>query len=198
MSMTGQEAQPMKKSARFPLPYRIWIITSGAVFAAAMGLELFFSETGYGFLYDNELLLVCFVSFAVLLIGLTVWLCRRVLKRDAIKVLVSVACGLLAYHCLWGYGFATRGSYRVHTSPGGTNRVVLVHSPNYPLGLIRAYPMRNRWIYEEADNGYVRGDFWHADGEYVVAWPSERQAVVTTLRESTDPDELSKITVDFE
>jgi len=87
----------MPMTTRFPLHFRIWVIASGAVFAAAMGLQLFFSWTNYG----DALLLISIISLPSLHIGLTVWLRRCVLKRKAIKALVSVACYLLTIYGIW-------------------------------------------------------------------------------------------------
>ena len=81
----------MKQSARFPLPYRIWIGASGGVFAVTLGLPLFLSRTGYGFL-NGYLLWVCLISFISLLVSLTVLLCHRVFKRVWAKVIASILC----------------------------------------------------------------------------------------------------------
>jgi len=180
----------MKKSVRFPLHFRIWLIASGAVFAVSIGLQLFFSRMNYGFIYNNALLLVCYVSFGVLLTGLTVWLCRRVLKRQAMQVLVWVAFALILYYLVW-LGCASMKQYLVHISPGGTNRVAVI---NIPPGSIYAYPMLNSWIYRRVANGCVRGA-----SEYTVEWPTEKQAVVTAISWlPDDQNESTRIIVDFE
>ena len=91
----------MQKSARFPLLFRIWVIASGAVFTVAIGLQLFFSRTDYGFLYNEALLYTCLISCVSLLISLTVWLRRYVLKLRALKALVSVACVFFSFVGTW-------------------------------------------------------------------------------------------------
>jgi hypothetical protein len=189
---------------------RVWLIASGAVFAISMGLLVFFDMTDYGFLYNGALLWVCYVSFIVLLMGLAVWLCGRLQKRKVRKALASVACALLilvwSYLCLAfvlieghtgttstdaGSILANRDRW-VHTSPEGTNRIVVFHASTW----IFAYPMRNRWIYKEVKNG--TGWWEEIEDGYTVEWPSEQQAVVTV--EGENPSAVNgenQIIVDF-
>jgi len=213
----------MQKSTCSPLLFRIWVFTSGAVFAVSVGIQSFFSLTDYGFLYNGALLLVCFVSFFALLIGLTMWLCERFYKREVPMIATVVACALLSIVGIWtfvgtllssthgghtstGAGSITWNPYSVHTSPEGTSRVVVIHADSR----IYAYPMLNRWIYKEVENEYVwqieewyemvNGNVVHHLDELVVEWPSERQAIVMILRdtetfEGENPD--SRIVVDF-
>ena len=201
---------------RFPLLYRIWIITSGAVFAVAMGLQLFFSWTKYGVLYNETLLWTCLGSFIVLIVGLTVWLCRHVYKRKASMASTVAGCVLLsllgvivhfaiiffsvmAGHTATDAGSISGNKHYMHTSPEETNQFVIMFT-GMDEEAIYAYPMLNRWIYKEVNNGFIWEAHVHED-EYTVEWPSEQLAIVTVQRENTEtvvgenPD--SRIIVDF-
>jgi len=184
------------KSSRFPLVYRVWIAASGAVFAAALGLQLFFSLTAYGFLYSEVPLWLCLGSFISLLVGLTIWLCRCVFKKAAGKILAAATGALLSLALAYvGSIFVVVtaiGVHRdVHTSPGGTNRFVAIYNDSYEEPFF-AYPMRNRWIYKTVDNGSVWASYFGMDERenYTVEWPSESLAVVEVRN--------NKIVVDFE
>lgn len=203
----------MKQSARFPLPYRIWIGASGGIFAIAFGLQLFFSLTDYGFLHNEVLLWFCMDSFIILLVGLTVWLChRRVYKR----VFMVAACVLLilvgflvfsgtmffstmAGQTRTGAWSISGNRHYMHTSPEGTNRFVIMFT-GMDEESIYAYPMLNRWIYKEVDNGFVWEAHVHED-EYTVEWTSESLAVAEVKKyskQTVEGENLdNKIVVDF-
>ena len=205
------------KSSHLSRGYSLWVTGAGTVFALAMGAQLFFSRTDYGFLYNEALIWLCWGSFANLLVVLTVWLCRRVIKRRAAKALVSVACAVLSLfafgaawltlflscmvgHTVTGAGSISGNRYDLHISPGGTDRLVIMFT-GADEEQIYAYPMLNRWIYKEIDNGFV----WEPHiqrGEYSVEWETECRAVVEILRYSgpaVDGENLDdRILVDFD
>jgi len=188
---------------------RILTIISGAVFATALGLLVFIYGTDYGVLYTPVLLWealewVCLLSGISLLVGLTAWL-RRARKSIKVSGVIarSIACALLnliaivmlsSYFATFFDGNARGNQYYVYTSPEGTNQIVVYFTLWGET--MHAYPMLNRWVYKEVDNGYVEvknDNPWEAylqEDEYTVEWPSERQAVVTV--EGENP-----ITVDF-
>ena len=206
------------KNPRFPLPYIIWIALSGLVFTVAMGAQLFFSRTAYGFIYNGALLLLCLGSFVVLVSGVCLWLYRHVCKKYFAKMWVVIAglslCAMAFFvhffiilllstmggKTITGAGSISGNRHYFHDSPRGTNRFVIMFT-GMDEESIYAYPMLNRWIYREIDNGFVWESHLHED-EYTVEWPTERQAIVTILREDTEtfegenPD--SRIIVNFE
>jgi len=195
---------------------RILTIISGAVFATALGLLVFIYGTDYGVLYTPVLLWeglewICVFSGISLLVGLTAWI-RRARKPKSISNLIarSVACALLnliAIVMLSGFfepffdENARGNQHYVYTSPEGTNQIVVYFTLWGET--MHAYPMLNRWIYKEADNGYVEvknDNPWEAylqEDEYTVEWPSERQAVVTVNWLPDDSDGPQRIVVDF-
>ena len=207
----------MTQGTRFPLVWSIFTAACGVVSIAALSLQLFFSLTDYGFFYSDALLWVGLVSTVCSLICLTVWLHRRAIRRVFPKILTLAACILLSLTCvatvfivmfgstMGGVTLTRAGSisgnrHYVHTSPNGTNRFVIMFGA-MDEELIHAYPMLNRWIYKEVDNGFV----WEAHvqpKDYMVEWPSETLAVIEVLKyseqvvEGENPD--SKIFVTFD
>jgi len=183
---------------------RVLAIISGAVFAVALGLLVFIYGTHYGVLYTGTLLWealewVCLLSGIGLLFSL-IPLIRSARKPEQASgfiglSIVSALLNLLALAMLTPFFVPffdedTRwDQYRVYTSPEGTHQVV-VYFPPFD-NKMHAYPMLNRWVFKEVDNGYVEveydGPWWLAclqEDEYTVEWPSEHQAVVTVEGET--------------
>jgi len=203
----------MSDKPRLTRAYRIWFIVGGIAFLVSFALIIFFSMSDYGFLWDEALHQVGLVSFINLLVSITVWLCRRVLKKIYAKVLTSIACAVLSmiscylfFIIMWlslaiPSGLIIANRHYIHTSPGETNRFVIIFSGMDEEG-IYAYPMINCLVYKEVDNGFVWSAHIQPD-EYTVSWPSENQAVVEVLRH--DDKEITiegrnlddKIIVDF-
>ena len=174
----------------FPLPYRLWIITSSVVFVLAMAAQIFFSRTAYGFIYNGALLWLCMASFISLAVGLALWLCRCVLDRKSLKALTRAACALLCVlaAALWfatmvisanagrtatGAGSISGNSYSVYAAPEGRRRVLVLQAGSG--GETFVYPMLGRLLYRELPRGYIPGGL--SEG-YTVVWTSPQRAVV--------------------
>jgi len=185
------------------------------VFVAAMGVQLFFSWTNYGFLYNEVLLWICLVNSIILLVGLTVWRCRYFFWRKALTVIACVLLSLFAIfahfaillasvfggHTSTDAGSISGNRHYIHASPEGTNQFVIMFT-GMDEESIYAYPMLNRWIYKEVDNGFVWEAHVHED-EYTVEWQSENLAVVEVNTHYCDDEIIEgenldhKIIVDF-
>jgi len=63
-----------RRMKRFPSPYRVWIITSGTVFAATLGLQLILSGE------SKSLVWIGTASFGVLLVASILWLSGLISK----------------------------------------------------------------------------------------------------------------------
>ena len=181
------------KPSRSPWLYIIWVGVSGVVFAVAFGMNLYFSLTDYGFLYNGALAWVYRGGFISLMACVNLWLFRsnrlRYFVRTGILItslsFIAMSFFVSAFIAFGGQTFTGAGRitgsrHYLHNSPQGTNRFVIMFT-GMDEDSIYAYPMLNRWIYWEADNGFVWEAHVHED-EYTVEWPSERQAIVEVTR----------------
>lgn len=125
---------------------------------------------------------------------------RKGWRRGFASVLVSLLMlAVLTASCIaWIFMQVLGGARQVHASPDGRHRLVTMDS-GFMDAVLNAYPMRDRWIYLEQDNGFLS---YHEQGAAYgveIEW-REREALVSMTNmgayanEGSNPGGMIRVT----